>query len=299
VADRKEREFQEKATKRNHLLISVIGVIVGTVAILVAFLQLKDVWQTSLAAFGSAILGAGAQGLLSYLSLKREYEELTRSTDLGEALRNAFRFSENAREDCLALGIRRIVCSLSDLQSSIPLSKMIEGASEVYFLGTTMSRTAVLDGLFQSNPNTEFRFIFVDPDGLSPELAAAMQVIHDIEIVNKAAVSENDLMRTASVRQNVKYKKIQFVPTFSAVLALWRNRQEEDPVRGWLQVDCYFLRTRSDARLWMILEADHNKSILFDRYKNVIEGLWNKSDSYDIRNVIRTSVNQDQKTTSH
>jgi hypothetical protein len=290
MADRKQREFQEKVTKRNHLLVSVIGVIVGIVAILVAFFKLKDVWQTSFAAFGSAILGAGAQGLLSYLSLKKEYEELARSTDLGEALREAFRFSENAREDCLKLGIRRIICTLGDLQSAVPLAQAIDGATEVYILGTTMSRTAVLNGLFQSNPQTEFRFIFVDPDQLSPELAAAMQVIHDIEIVNKAAVSEDDLKKTMSARQNVKYKTIQFVPPFSAILALWKNHNGEG-VRGWLQTDSYFLRTRSDARLWMILESDYNESVLFDRYKGVIEGLWNKPDDYDIRKIVKKPAN--------
>jgi hypothetical protein len=286
MADQKERAFQEKATKRNHLLVSLVGVIIGITAILYAFFKLKDVWQTSFAAFGSAILGAGAQGLLSYLSLKREYEELARSTDLGQALRNAFRFSENAREDCLALGIRRIVCTLGELQSMVPLSKAIEGATQVYILGTTMSRTAVLNGLFQSNPQTEFRFIFVDPDKLTPELAAAMQIIHDIEIVNKAAVSEDDLKKTIFARQNVKYKKLQFVPTFSAILALWQNKHEGKMVRGWLQTDCYFLRTRSDARLWMILESDHNKSVLFDRYKGVIEALWNNPDDFDIRKIV-------------
>jgi len=273
------------AVARNSLLLSIVAVGLGGLAIYIGC-QFGSPWREIVAAWGAAVLGAGGLALITRLSLRGEHAELIRQTNIRQALSDAFRTSENLREDALGLGVSRIIANLSDLQRQVPLEGAVAGAKIVYIMGTTVTRTSILKTLFQNNSDTKFRVIFVDESaGSDPHgvILRALGIIHDVQVQGKILVAETDLRASAEDVSNLEYKKILCVPTFSAVLALWR--EDDKTVKGWLQVDHYLIRTRSDARLWLVLEHQGEPGLLFKRYQNLVEEMWRSPDRYDISKV--------------
>lgn len=274
------RRTLRDVSARNRLVVAILGAIVGASTILVAFYNLQDAAQASIAAIGSAVLGASGLALVNYFALTHEIQEVLHKTDLKEALRGAFQQSNNLREDGLALGVVRIFGRLGDLQRYQPLEELVKGAQTVYFLGTSLSTTTLRSAFIRQNSNAQFRFVFVSlPKDNEGPLEQALSIIHNLPIKAKLQATQHDFAAMRQNFSNVEYKTIQFVPPFSAILAL--GEDEAGNEWGRMQVDAYSLRTIPDSRLWLILEGPG--SLLFDRYRTLIEHIWSNPEEYDIR----------------
>lgn len=178
------------------------------------------------------------------------------------------------------LGINRIFGHLDDVQKEIPLNILIEGAQTVYFLGTSLSITALRDRFIRENTETDFRFIFVTlGEEDRKELSNALAIIHNTAMDSKLQETEMAFSRISSKFSNVHHKSVVFVPPFSAILALGTSHDGKE--WGRLQIDHYLLRTVPDSRLWLFLED--NQSALFVRYRQIVEDIWTNPDKYDVR----------------
>ena len=195
-------------------------------------------------------------------------------------MREAFVNADNLREDGVRLGVVRILASFDEVKQK-PIEELVGNANIVYILSTTaFTTTHYFSTFLETKTNTQFRFIFADiPEEDGNQLEEALSIIHDASIRGHLEQAKKKLESTIKTLSNVDYKTIQFVPPFSAILAI--GETEEGEPWGRLQTDHYLLRTPPDSRLWLIIKGPG--TILFDRYCNLIEDIWHNPEKYDIR----------------
>lgn len=277
-------DLQEKLLKSSIARLrygsAFFGIFFGGVLIYLAFAVFKDVYQTSIAAFASALLGASFLALYNAFSFSSELREIFRESNLKQTLRNAFSRADNLREDGIRLGVVRILASIDEVRQQQSIEELVGSAKTVYVLGTTAFTMSHFSTFLASKPNSQFRFIFVDvPEEEGSQIERALSVIHDVPIRRQLEQAKKTLESRMKTFSNVDYRTIQFVPPFSAILAI--GETEEGETWGRLQTDHYLLRTPPDTRLWLVIEGPG--SILFDRYRTLIENIWYNREEYDIR----------------
>jgi hypothetical protein len=279
MAENQQGRLLKKVLSNFRVAVAFIGIFLGGLLTYIAFEVFQGVWQTSVAAIGSALLGAGFLALYDALTFTNEIKKIFRENSLKEALREAFNRADNLRQDGIRLGIVRILASISEVRQQ-PIEELIGNAKEVYILGTTVFTTAIISPFLESKPNTQFRFILASlPEQKGNLLEKALSIIHNISIRGQLEDAKRKLEIRKSNSSNVDYKTIQFVPTFSAILAI--GESEDGEPWGRLQVDHYLLLTAPDSRLWLVIEGPG--TVLFDRYRDRIKDIWDNPKKYDVR----------------
>jgi hypothetical protein len=185
--------------------------------------------------------------------------------------------------ELLAVGIAKIKRNGSVVgfhEASESAEDLVDNANVVYILGTSVWSTALYSTFLETKPHTQFRFIFASlPEQAEDQLEEALSIIHNTPIRGHLDEAKRALDIRKNTLSNVDYKTIQFVPPFSAILAIGDG--EDGEPWGRLQVDHYLLRTSPASRLWLVIEGPG--SILFDRYHALIEDIWHNPGRYDVR----------------
>jgi hypothetical protein len=273
-----QKKLLKSSIARHRYSFALFEIFIGGILVYLAFAKFQGVYQTSVAAFASALLGAGFLALHNAISFSDEIREIFRESNLKQTLRDAFSQADNLREDGIRLGVVRILASIDEVRRQ-SIEELVGNANIVYILSTTAFTTTHFNAFLQTKPNTQFRFIFVDlPEGEGEQLEEALSIIHNVPIRGHIEQAKKKL-GSMNTHPNVSYKTIQFVPPFSAILAIGETEAGES--WGRLQIDYYLLRTPPDSRLWLIVEGPG--SILFDRYCTLIEHIWHNPNEYDMR----------------
>jgi len=259
------RDLARRLSLRARLLLAAVGLLVGAGLIVVPHFALPETspWLSVLTHLGSAVVAAAFVAVGTQFALTGELERLD--------------WVDPLREDAEGLGIVRLMADLREVQAQVPLHEALREASLVYILGTTVTNTTGrMYGLMSANPHTEFRLLHASlPEGVRGEtLEHVLHIIHDQPVRLKIGVANEELARLAA--PNIKAKQLACVPTFSAILAEWRDG------RCWLQVDHYLMRTKCDHRLWVTLDSRKGRSDLLTRYRKIINDMWDHPERYDV-----------------
>jgi len=163
--------------------------------------------------------------------------------------------------------------------AQVNLSEFVKGAAIVYVMGTTLSVSMMKESLIREHPYTRFRFIYSQLSGpFDAAIERALQIIHNAPIRSKLEATDDTMAALGKSFTNVEYKSIPFITTFSAILALSESTSEV--TWGRLQLDHYLLRVTPDRRFWVIVNGPG--TLLFDRYRAIIEDIWNDPSNYTL-----------------
>lgn len=277
--DSRQWKFLTSGIARLRSAIAIILILIGGGLIYLAFAEFEAFYQTGIAAIGSSMLGAGCLALYDAITFTHRLQEIFRKSSFKEIMRDAFNRADNLREDGIRLGVVRILASLDEVRRQ-SIEELVGDAKIVYILSTTAFTTTHFSTFLETRPNTEFRFIFADLSGRNTnQLEEALSIIHNVSIRGQIEQAKKKLDLMMNNLSNISYKTIQFVPPFSAILAV--GETEEGEPWGRLQTDHYLLRKSPDSRLWLVIEGPG--SILFDRYFALIEDIWHNPERYDVR----------------
>jgi len=181
--------------------------------------------------------------------------------------------------DAALLGVARLFGEMDSLVAQVNLSEFVKGAAIVYVMGTTLSVSMMKESLIREHPYTRFRFIYSQLSGpFDAAIERALQIIHNAPIRSKLEATDDTMAALGKSFPNVEYKSIPFIPTFSAILALSESTSEV--TWGRLQLDHYLLRVTPDRRFWVIVNGPG--TLLFDRYRAIIEDIWNDPSNYTL-----------------